>query len=218
MLLKTIILLVFTLAFVQPSWALSITSPQEGAEVYAGAKLQVIVKPAPGEKWEKVILVIFPMSYNPLTNQYKEDIEIPKNVSGNISFDVLAVDKSGNEIELKRTLFVKFPPNVVLQSIVASHAGDDFVSLRKMPPDSNPVEVERYETRQLSVHGRYSDNVNRELTPSSSGTTYTSSNEQVVTVSAEGKLTAKGIGRAKITVRNGQYSAVVDVVVKPYKK
>jgi len=216
--IKIIVLSLFAILISKNAWSLSITSPQEGAEVYAGAKLQVIVKPAPGEKWEKVILGIFPMSYNPLTNQYKEDIEIPKNASGYISFDVLAVDKSGNEIELKRTLFVKLPLNVVLKGIVAGNdSGGPTVYLEKMPPGSKPVDIENYENEQLSVHGQYSDNVNRTMTTSSSGTTYTSSNENIATVSPEGKVTAQGLGTATITVRNGKYNATVKVVVKPYK-
>ena len=56
------------------------------------------------------------------------------------------------------------------------------------------------------------------MTPSSNGTTYASSDQNVVTVDKEGKVTAQGIGEAKIIVRNGKYSAEVKVVVKAYKK
>lgn len=208
-----IIYLLFSHLAIQNGYALTIVTPSEGQVVYQGDKLTVIVKPDAGEKWEKVQIDIYPMSYSILTNDYREEIVIPKTETGYIDFSILAYDKTGKEVELKRTLFVKLPPNVVLQSIVV----DNYKTLFKLPPGS-PLDMQKIESRQLHLDGLYSDGVERDLTSSTSGTTYTSSNEQVVSVSAEGKLTAKGIGRAKITVRNGQYSAIVDVVVKPYKK
>jgi len=132
---------------------------------------------------------------------------------GIITFYVRAYDKSGQETELKRSLLVKLPPNVVLQSIIV----DDYKTLFKLPMGSSPEEMQRIESRQLRVKGMYSDGVKRKLTSSASGTTYTSSDETIVKVDKEGKVTAQGIGKAKITIRNGSYSATVDVVVKPYK-
>ena len=217
---KIIILFICLICFAQMGFALQITSPQEGQVVYQGDRLSVIVKPDLGEMWEEVLLGIFPMTYDALTNEYKEEIEIPSDAIGNISFNVLAYNGLNEKIKLTRSLFVEMPPNVVLKSIVAGSSvagGLNFISLRKMPPDSSAADIERYETEQLSVYGRYSDNINRELTSSASGTTYSSSNEQVVTVSPEGKVTAKGIGNAKIIVSNEDYSATVDVVVKPYQ-
>lgn len=61
------------------------------------------------------------------------------------------------------------------------------------------------------MKGVYSDGVNRNITASASGTTYQSSNEKIVTVSPEGRVTARGLGAAKITVKNGNYSSIVDI-------
>ena len=196
-----------------PVWSLTIVAPSEGQIVYAGSRLDVIVKPDLGEKWEEVILHIFPMYYDILKGEYREEIEIPEEKTGVITFTVMAYDKLGKKIKLSRKLLVKLPPNVVLQSIIV----DDYKTLFKLPLGS-PLDMQRIESRQLHVDGMYSDGVERDLTLSSSGTTYTSSNEQIVTVSPDGKMTAQGIGTAKITVRNGQHSAVVDVVVKPYRQ
>jgi hypothetical protein len=91
------------------------------------------------------------------------------------------------------------------------------MAIRKVPQGSNLVDVSKIETRQLGVAGIYSDGVSRQLTSSAMGTTYTSSDEKVTTVSPEGKATAQGLGTATITVRNGKYSATVKVVVKPYE-
>lgn len=196
-------------------FALTIISPKEGQIVYQGDKLTVIVKPDRGEDWKEVLIEIVPMSYNLLTKEYKADIEIPRDdKTGIISFLVAGYDISGKELLLKRSLFVKLPPNVVLKSILV----DTYKTLYKLPPDSSPADMQRIESRQLRVEGLYSDGVERDLTASTTGTTYTTSNDKIVTVDSEGKMTAKGIGTAKITVKNGKYSAEVTVVVKPYRQ
>jgi len=213
-LFEIIFLALFLCLLCHEAGALTIASPQEGQVVYQRDRLIIIVKPDAGELWEEVLLNIYPMSYSPLTKDYRQEIEIPEDTTGTIDFFIVAYDKSGKEIELKRSLFVKLPPNVVLQSILV----DDYKTLFKLPTGSSPEEARRIESRQLHVDGRYSDGIERDLTSSTSGTTYTSSDEKIVTVNSEGKMTSQSIGPAKITVRNGNLSAEVDVVVKPYKK
>lgn len=194
--------------------ALTIVSPIEGEVVSAGSNLTISVEADPGEAWDSVAFGFYPMSYNPITKKYSYTFKIPEDILG--SYDrliVIALDKSGNEVELRRKIFVKLPPNVVLQSILV----DDYKTLFKLPPGSTPQEMQRVESRQLRVDGKYSDGVERDVTASTSGTTYTSSDNTVVTVNSEGKMTAQAIGEAKITIRNGRYSAQVDIVVKPYR-
>lgn len=210
-LMRIIVVLIMSL-FAHNVWALTIVSPKEGQVVYQGDRLTVIVKPETGEDWKEVLIEIVPMSYNFLTKEYKAEIEIPREKTGVINFYVLAYDKSGKEIELKRSLFVKMFPNVVLKSIII----DDYEVMYKLPSGSSPEEVERVETNQLYFQGMYSDGVKRKIASSASGTTYTSSDVTIVKVDTEGKMTAQGIGRAKITVKNGNHSATVIVVVKPY--
>ncbi|MBI5103032.1 MAG: Ig-like domain-containing protein [Nitrospirae bacterium] len=195
-------------------FALTIISPNNGQIVNQGDKVQAIVKPDAGEKWEKVQLDIYPMSYSIFTNDYREEILIPYSEIGLIDFSILAYDKTGREIELKMSLFVKLPPNVVLEGLSA----DRYKTLYKRLSDQSSPAIQGSETRQLHVYGTYSDKVERDLTSSASGTTYTSSNEKIVIVSPEGKITSQGLGTAKIIVRNGKYSAHVDIVVEPYKK
>ena len=201
--------------FVQVVWGLEIISPQEGETVFAGSELKVIARPDPGEQWENIAFGFFPMTYNPLTNEYSYTFRLREDILG--SFDrivVIGVDKSGNETKLRRTVVIKLPPNVVLKSLQV----DDYKTLFKLPPGRSPEEMQRIEARQLHVDGMYSDGVERDLTSSTAGTTYTSKNETVVSVNSEGRMTAQGIGTAKITVTNGSLSADVEVVVKPYKK
>jgi len=214
-LLRLMTLVIFILLFNQSALALTITSPKENQIVNAGDHIDVIVKPDAGEKWDKVLLAIFPMSYSFLSGEYKETIEIPQDALGVITITVLAVDNTGREVELHRNVLSKLPPNVALQSILVNK---DYMLLYKLPAGSPAEVMQRIESRQLTVKGIYSDGVKRNITVSASGTTYASSNEQIVTVSPEGKVTAQGLGKAKITVRNGKYNAQVDVDVKPYRQ
>ncbi len=66
---------------------------------------------------------------------------------------------------------------------------------------------------QLEVLGILIDDSEIDLTPSASGTTYRSSNDDVVTVSAEGLVTAVAEGDAVITATNNGYQDTIDIVV-----
>ena len=59
------------------------------------------------------------------------------------------------------------------------------------------------------VTGHYSDNVDRDLTSSASGTTYSSANPELVTVSPEGVLTAVAEGSTFVTARNQEASSFI---------
>ena len=214
-LFKILLLMLFMYLPSEETYALTIVSPTEGQIVYQGDRLTVIVKPDTGEKWEEVLLDIYPMSYSTLTNDYREEIVIPKDKTGNIYFTISAYDKTGREIESKRNLFVKFPSNVLLQSIKVQ---PNPLFLEKLPVVSEPDDIRVFGTGDLHVFGIYSDGVNREVTSFASGTTYKSNNESIVTVSPEGKATAHGIGKTTITVRNGNLSVDVRVIVDPYKE
>lgn len=194
----------------------TIEYPIEGQQVDAGSWITVVVKPAPGEQWENFIVGFKPFEYDSVNKEYKLSIQVPNDVLGyRDDLRVYGLDKSGNEVELKRGVFVKLPPNVVLKSILPNK---DYMLLYKLPAGSDPGDVKRIESRQLTVKGVYSDGVKRNITASAHGTTYTSSNENIVTVSPEGKVTAQGLGEAKIIVKNGTYSAKVEIDVKPYRQ
>jgi hypothetical protein len=196
--------------------AATITSPAQDEVVYAGRTITVVVKPSPGEKWRGFVLGFERLKYNFLKNSYNISIKVPNDVLGyRVDLRIIGVDNNNNEVELTRRVFVKLPPGVVLQSLSLNH---DFMLVYKLPPGSDPDKATAFESRQLSVAGKYSDGMERLITSSANGTTYVSSNEKVVTVSPEGKVTAQGLGNAKITVKNSKLSAKVDVVVKTYRQ
>lgn len=72
------------------------------------------------------------------------------------------------------------------------------------------------QNKRLHVDGIYSDGVKREeLSSAAAGTTYTSTDEKVVTVDRDGLVTAQGFGTARITIKNGKYQTTVEATVKP---
>lgn len=67
---------------------------------------------------------------------------------------------------------------------------------------------------EVPVVGQYSDGVARRITGPSSGSTYRSSDDRVVTVDADGLARVVGNGRATITVTNGGKTGSLEVLVR----
>lgn len=211
---KMIISACFVFLLSVDSWAATIVSPKEDEQVDAGSWITVTVKPEPGEDWQGFIIEFKTLEYDAVNKVYKTTIQVPNDALGfRNDLRVIGVDSARNKVELTRRVFVKLPSNVVLQGI---RVGEELMVLYIAPPDSSLEDRQRIETDEVSVAGIYSDGISRLITPSAMGTTYVSSDEKVVTVDSEGKLAAKALGRSKIAVRNGKYSAAVRVVVKPY--
>jgi len=211
-----LLFLVLSIILINSNVAISLTivQPTEGQIVNQGDKLKVIVHPNAEEKWDKVLIEVFPMQYDALSNTYNANVEIPRDETGNVDIVIKAFNNSGKKLIVKRTIFVKMPPNVVLESISV----DDLMILYKAPAELNSDDKKTFEVRQITVAGIYSDGFSRQIPSSSWGTTYTSSDEKIVTVDSEGKVTPQTLGTATITVKNGKYSKTVKVIVKPYNK
>jgi len=139
---------------------------------------------------------------------------IPAEFTGSDTLVATAKFADGTIIEKEVEIQIVLPSNIVLSGISVDPTR---ILLQKLPLESDPNKVRAYENRGIGVGGVYSDGIEREITASANGTTYTSSNEKVVTVDAEGNVKAQGLGAATINVRNGKYNATVKVVVKPYK-
>ena len=69
------------------------------------------------------------------------------------------------------------------------------------------------ESLQLQVTARLSDDTDDDVTQRIQGTTYTSSNSQIATVSRDGLITGISVGTASITVINEGVTAVKQVIV-----
>lgn len=69
-------------------------------------------------------------------------------------------------------------------------------------------------TLALPVIGRFSDGVTRAIRRHTTGTTYRSANENIITVNQDGVLRLTGNGETSLTVNNGKQEATLNIVVE----
>jgi hypothetical protein len=211
------VLIITVACSASPVTGLTITEPKPGSQFHAGDKVIVKAVTAPNERPIAVFLFSTQMHFSTLniSPPYELVFTIPKAFTGEDTIVASAKFSDGSIVESKMKIFVTLPVNVILKGV---DVDPNPVYLYKMPINSDSNDVRIFETKSLGVGGMYSDGVERNITSSQRGTTYTSSNEKVVTVSLNGKVTAQSIGMAKIIVRNGKFSADVEVIVDPYKE
>jgi hypothetical protein len=192
---------------------LEITQPLPGSRVQAGDKVLVQTQPGVGENLKSVLIMADRIDKSSIISQPPFNFEfiIDPTFTGVLTIFADGKLEDGTIIKKKVQINVALPKGVVLKSIEAE---PNTVFLSKLPEGSDPKRVRVFEVKSLSVGGVYSDGVEREITSSSAGTTYTSSNESVVKVDVNGKVTAQGVGTATITVKSSNLKTVVQVIVK----
>jgi hypothetical protein len=198
-------------------WGFTITEPKTGAIFHPGNTIVIKAKADAGENIKMVFLGAIKQNKGAAVflPPYELSFAIDPDFIGTDTILASARLDDGRVIESNVQITVVLPPDVLLKSIDVE---PKIIFLYKLPPGSDLNKVRIFETKSLSVGGTYTDGIEREITSSISGTTYANSDEKVVAVNSEGKMTAKSTGTAKITVKNGNLSAEVKVVVKPYKK
>lgn len=195
----------------------SITSPAPGAIFHPGDNINVSLQFDPAETPVEVGVVTFQMNLSEVRSSepYVFILRIPPIFIGKGTLVAIARYADGTAAKKEVEISVVLPTTVVLTGISVDPAP---IFLKKLPEGSDPNDIRIAETEYISVGGIYSDGVKRNISDASDGTTYTSSDEKVVTVDSEGNLKAQGIGKTTITVRNGKFSATVKVTVDPYEK
>jgi len=81
-------------------------------------------------------------------------------------------------------------------------------------PD-NAILNEIGQTTQIRVMATFSDSTQKDVTARGFGSTYTSSNPSVASIDLQGRVTARGIGTALITVNNEGATTVTRLTVAP---
>ncbi len=198
-------------------WGLTITEPKPMTVYYPSDTVVVKVEAGQGENINALFIAVQKLGKGTgfFTPPYTYEFVIDKDFIGNDTIVAIAKLTNNTSIEVKVEITVVLPSDVVLKGI---DVDPKVIFLYKLPPGTDSNKMRIFETKSFGVGGTYSDGIEREITSSANGTTYTSSDEKIVTVASEGKVKAQGIGRTKITVRNGKYSAEVKVIVKPYRK
>lgn len=82
------------------------------------------------------------------------------------------------------------------------------------PPRPDGSHTSNLSETHIQVSGRYADNVSRRLEPSIMGTTYRSTDENVVVVNERGEARPIAPGMAQIIVANRDAEAAIEVIVK----
>jgi hypothetical protein len=211
-LIACLVFLTIMVTSVSASWAFSIAEPKPGTVFHPGDKVTVLAQAAAGESvkaiWFYSSLMEKTIIDTPPT--FKFTFTIDADFVGKEKIIASAKLADGSIVEAESTINVELPSNISIKRISVDPS---IIFLSKLPTGSSANRVRIFETHRLGVGGVYSDGVQRQIT-SSAGTTYTSSNETVATVSPDGLVTAKGVGTAIVTVKNGESAATVKVVVK----
>ncbi len=185
-----------------------IISPPNGTVVHPGDRVTVTVDATPSA-FRMVLLMPFVTEAPPSGPPYRFVFEVPSDgASGDLDVEAIGFPVSGYD------------------PVTGKGAVQDFLELdfeRSESPKRLTWELWDFynvpdgfhhlgETRRLRITGIFADGA-EVLLSRSKLTKYESSALSVVTVSAEGVVTAVGAGSAKITVKNGDATVVVPVTV-----
>lgn len=194
---------------------LEIISPHNGETFTEGDTVKLIVKPEP--KMPEIFFVsvfVGKLGESPCKEEmtrppYECTFVIPPGSAPRIKIRAMGktvenINKEGGLFSPTVTIFVKIPSMVTLQKInVFPNNSSDTMFFSDL----------KYK-KHLYVEGVYSDGTKRKIDASGLGTTYETSNPQVVTVDSEGSASAVSSGKATITIRNSGKEITVPVEVK----
>ncbi|MFC1794965.1 esterase/lipase family protein, partial [Planctomycetota bacterium] len=132
----------------------------------------------------------------------KVEIQLSDTYVGDLSILAYGIDEN-KESTISDPLVVKVWPLADLDEI-----------------DISPELVRCYHydnTNQVSVLGVFADDINRDITSSSTGTTYSVEDESIASVDSEGIVTGRRIGQAHLVVTNSGLSHEIEVIVESMK-
>jgi hypothetical protein len=184
--------------------AVEIVSPKDGTNVPIGSEVVIQVQPSPGDDIIRVYLAGSEeaMKYNEQTGYFEQRMKLRAEAMNAISVEVVSINSKGVHSTARVNVNVTLPPVLPL------------VSLRIHAEQRTLVLEGIGEKRGLQVIGEFPDGTVRIISALVYGTTYMSNNPQVVTVDANGWVTAVGLGETTIVVRNGAQEAQAHVVVR----
>ena len=219
--------------WVQSAWPFSISEPQTASVHQAGQYIAVVLElgELPGVTkvnyyWyeededmlkalveEKLALVATKES----TPRFGGNILIPKEAIG--TFRLLAVVEQGGRQSQHKSLaifdevLIAIEPNGTLLDI--------YFQTDKPLRFGRAGGVRVYDqldslgtTFELPVMGEFSDGVTRAIRRHTTGTTYQSGNERIITVNQDGVLRLVGNGETVLTVKNRDQVATLDILVE----
>jgi len=192
---------------VTPDPRVQITSPTSGQQFMPGNTVTVTVQiTSPltlNTGWVGVnipgIGVVNGTNYT--ANSYQASFVIPTSFAGPVTLNPTIVDNSATPVAYQgASLSINVVPSGTPTSLTIQQP---YTHLTSVPS-----------TAAIYVNGNYMNGTQLNLTSSVTGTTYSSSNTNVVTVDANGNVQAIAFGTAVVTVQNGGLSAFAIFVVE----
>lgn len=201
------IFLVFLLSINQQALALVITSPNNGDIFKEGDTVKIVAELSNDDP--EIFYVDFNVTKgldhcpNEIAThpRYECNFIIPSGSPQLIKISAIGKKEYGAISSPWISINVILPHTVNLQQL-KSFAGNTLFFFRLG------------QNNQIYLKGLFSDGVERDLELASTGTTYTSNNENIAIVSSDGLVTAKGSGKAQVTVRNNDKTLVLDVKIE----
>ena len=184
---------------------LIITSPKNGETFKEGAIVNFAAELSPDFKGGiiDVSLMTPDVSSNCLDlkthPRYACKFKIPPASPKTISLFAMGATPTGGISSEEVVINVETPKNITLKGLKTFATTIYFYHLAQ--------------NKKTYIKGIFSDGVERDIHDANSGTTYSSSNERVVTVNSDGLATAKGPGEAQIIVKNGDEKLVINAIV-----
>ena len=177
---------------------IQITNPANSSTVAPGQTVTVTVQPDAGLTLDSLALIVPGDVQQRTAAPWTFSVTIPASAVG--PFGIAAAGKDTGGTFYIAEITVNVAPTVALRALATT------------PTDV--VLTEAGLQQSLVVQGIYQDDSVRDLTAATTGTTYQSSNPGVVTVDANGRLTAQSNGTATVAAINGEVSAYVTVRVE----
>jgi uncharacterized repeat protein (TIGR01451 family) len=170
----------------------------DGLSILSGSTVSVSVSEPPGTNFVSATLIARDATITDTNAPFDFALAIPTDAVGDYPVSYLATDTASNLWSGTQTLSVT--PLASLNYLEAVPRRFAFNRLG--------------DREQIVVTGVYFDRP-RNVTDPSAGTTYSSADTNVVSVTTNGVMTANGAGATQITISNRGKNAYVDVVVSP---
>ncbi len=175
-----------------------ITSPGPGTIVAPGEVLSVVVEPAGGETVDDVLVAGGAEPVSDSQAPFELLVQVPVDAVGSIELAPFGKNMS-SEIFFGESIELVVQQTAVLESL-------------SIAPET-PFLAGVGDSLQLSALGHFDDGVTRDLTSSSSGTTYSIDHPEIALVSLEGLLSAVGLGQTQVGATNSGVAGSVWILV-----
>ncbi len=175
---------------------IEITHPSEGQVFRIGDTVNVEIE-VPNESAAIMISVSSGESGMLYQTPYSFQFVIPNEVIGTLNIGAGAMEEKGFIGSDEVTIKVECQAKIL-----------DF----KVYPDINSLNLLLGVSAPLAVYGVYDDNVTRDITSESTGTSYVSSDSTIVQVTSEGVFTVKSHGEAIITIENSGIKKEITII------